>query len=569
MVEMTGSKALMEALRREKVKVIFGMPGGANLPIYDDLYDSGIKHVLVKHEQVGAHMADGYARVSRGPGVCMATSGPGATNLVTGIATAYMDSSPVIAITGQVPKAMIGRDAFQETDVVGVMASITKHTIQPRSAGEVPSAIKSAFYIANSGRPGPVLVDIPKDVQVESDEMIFPEKIEIRGYTPILPIDPVKVAQAAEILAKSERPVIWGGGGIRISDASEPFTAIAELLNAPVVTSLQGKGIFPENHPLCLGPMGMHGRAEANKLIGEADVILAAGVRFSDRTTGTADEFGKSAKIIHIDADPSEINKNKRVHLHLLGDAKEILGQIYKTLTNSFKRKGPGSWLERINEVREEMKQIEAYDTSRSDLIGPNIVRLMREILQPDSSLTTGVGRHQMWCEVHYQVLKPRTWITSTGLGTMGFGLPAAIGAKFAKPDVPVIDFDGDGSFMMTETALAVAVEEKVPIIAIILNDNSLGMVEQGQRIFYKRRYSGVRSTAVPDFVKLAEAYGADGRRVDSLEQFAKTLREGLRSDMPMVIDVPVDSEYDVFPFMAPGKSLKDTVHGPKEMGIF
>ncbi|MGD0637042.1 MAG: biosynthetic-type acetolactate synthase large subunit [Nitrososphaerales archaeon] len=568
---MSGARATVEALEKEKVEYIFGMPGGANLPFYDALWDSKIKHVLVRHEQLGAHMADAYGRVARKAGVCAATSGPGATNLVTGIATAFADSSPVVAITGQVAKSMTGKSGFQETDVVGVLTPITKYTLQPLSAAEIPSAVKKSFYIAQTGRPGPVLLDIPKDVQQEEAEITFPESIEIRGYRPSATIDYQDIERAADMLVKADRPLLFGGGGIRIADASLQFKAIAELLVAPVITTLQGKGTFPEDHPLSVGPIGMHGRAEANKLVGECDVLLAVGVRFSDRSTGTFSEFAADSKIIHIDADPTEFNKNKLVTLSILGDAGRALGMLFDALVRRMsKRTDDNAWLARLSQIREEMKGIPAYKDSYAELSGPRIVKLMRDILPPEAILTTGVGRHQMWCEIHYRVIRPRTWVTSTGLGTMGFGLPAAIGAKFAMPSVPVVDFDGDGSFVMTEQALATAVEEKVPVVAIVMNDRSLGMVEQWQRLIYNRRYIGIKFQNLPDFVKLAESYGVQGTRVGSLDEFGKALREGVRGDSPTLIEVPVSHEDDVFPFMPPGKSIKETVYGTsKEMSIF
>lgn len=562
---------MIEALKRERVEYVFGMPGGANLPIYDALLDSGIRHILVRHEQSAAHMADAFGRVSGKAGVCMATSGPGATNLVTGIATAFADSSPVVAITGQVPTGMTGRNAFQETDITGVMTPITKYTIQPLHAKEIPAAMKTAFYVATSGRPGPVLVDVPKDIQQDVGDMTFPDRVDLRGYKPFAGVDTALIERAADMLVKAERPLLMGGGGVRIASASEQFQAIAELVMSPVITTLQGKGIFPEGHPLALGPIGMHGRAESNKLVADCDLIMAVGVRFSDRTTGTFSEFGRQAKIIHIDADPSEFNKNKVVDVYIHGDAREVLIRVHEALLQRIRLKRRETpWLARIAEVRQEMRSIPAYTDPDSDLSGPKIIKRMREILSPETILTTGVGRHQMWCEIHYKVLRPRTWITSTGLGTMGFGLPAAIGAKVAKPDVPVVDLDGDGSFMMTENCLATAVDEKIPVVAVIINDRSLGLVEQWQRIMYNRRYVGVKLGKSPDFVKLAEAYGAYGTRVDSLEGFAKALKEGVSSDSPVVIDVPVSPEEDVYPFMPPGKSIKDTVLGPpKEMAIF
>ncbi len=571
--KMSGARAAVEALEREKVEYIFGMPGGANLPFYDALWDSKIKHVLVRHEQLAAHMADAYGRVSRKAGVCSATSGPGATNLITGIATAYADSSPVVAITGQVPKAMTGRNAFQETDIVGIATPVTKYTLQPLSPAEVPFAVKEAFYLATTGRPGPVLLDLPKDVQQDEAEMTFPESVTVRAYRPNVPVDVQDVERAAAMIVKSERPIFWGGGGVRIADAAQPFAALAELLMAPVITTLQGKGDFPEDHPLSLGPIGMHGRAEANRLVSECDLLVAVGVRFSDRSTGNFNEFAPSAKIIHIDADPTEFNKNRMVDLSILGDANQVLAMLFDAVAKKLaKSRDPNNnpWLKRVNDVREELKGIPAYKDSYAELSGPKIVKRLRDILPPDAILTTGVGRHQMWCEIHYKVLRPRTWITSTGLGTMGFGLPAAVGAKFAQPDVPVVDFDGDGSFVMTEQALATAVEERLPIVTVILNDRSLGMVEQWQRLMYNRHFIGIKFPNVPDFVKLAEAYGAHGKTVGSLDEFAKAMREGLRMEGPTVIEVPVSPEEDVFPFLPPGKGIKDTVYGSsKEMAVF
>jgi len=561
----------VEALEREKVEYIFGMPGGANLPFYDALWDSKIKHILVRHEQAAAHMADAYGRVSRKAGVCAATSGPGATNLVTGVATAFADSAPMVAITGQVARGMTGRNAFQETDVVGLLTPVTKYTIQPLSAQEIPSAVQKSFYLAQTGRPGPVLLDVPKDVQQDEVEITSPESIQIRGYRSGVAVDPLDIERAADMLVKAQRPMLFGGGGIRIADASLPFTAIAELLMAPVITTLQGKGTFPEDHPLSVGPIGMHGRAEANRIVQDCDVLLAVGVRFSDRSTGNFHEFAPGAKIIHIDADPTEFNKNKMVDLSILGDANVVLTQLFDEVTRRISKKDDNNaWFKHLEQVREEMKGIPAYKDSYAELSGPKIVRTMREILPPEAILTTGVGRHQMWCEIHYKVLRPRTWITSTGLGTMGFGLPAAIGAKVARPDVPVVDFDGDGSFVMTEQALATAVEESIPVISVVINDRSLGMVEQWQRLMYNRRFIGIRFQNIPDFVKLADSYGVQGRSVGTLTEFGKALRESLASDSPSLIEVPVSHEEDVFPFMPPGKGIKDTVYGTtKETAIF
>jgi acetolactate synthase-1/2/3 large subunit len=565
MVEMTGAEVVIEALKRENTQVVFGIPGGANLPIYDELYDSGIRSILCRHEQSAAHMADGYARASGRVGVCMATSGPGATNLVTGIATAYMDSSPIVAITGQVSRSMIGKDAFQEVDIIGITTAITKYTFQPMRAEDIPSDIRKAFYIASTGRPGPVLVDVPKDVQQEKADVNFPEKVVIRGYKPVVTPHPLQVERAVDLLLSAERPVLWGGGGVNLSDAHEPFRKIAELLMAPVVTTLIGKGAFPEDHPLSLGPIGMHGTAEANKIVLETDCLLAVGVRFSDRSTGKFDEFCPDAKIIHIDIDPSEIGKNKRVHLPIVGDAKVTLEQIYDRLkARIVKRMEDNLWMKRVKEVREEVKKNAKLDSS-NNLMSVQVIKKIRELMPPEGILTTEVGKHQMFAEIHFKVIKPRTWITSTGLGTMGFGFPASIGAKVARPEVPVVDLAGDGSFCMTENSLAVCVEEGIPVIVVILDNRSLGMVEQWQRIFYNRRYSSVKFSSTPDFVRLAEAYGAVGIRANTIQEFEKAFNHALLSEVATVIDVPVNPEEDVYPFVPPGSGLKGILYGPEE----
>jgi len=559
MVYMSGAKALVEALKKEKVDVIFGIPGGANLPIYDALYDSGIRHILARHEQSAAHMADGYARVLRRAGVCMATSGPGATNLVTGIATAYMDSIPMVAITGQVPTKMIGRDAFQETDIVGVAMPITKYAFQPRKAQEIPEVIKKAFYIANSGRPGPVLVDVPKDTQTESADMIFPDTVSIRGYNPQIYPDPLQIEKACELLLKAERPVILAGGGVIIAGAFHELQALAELILAPVATTFKGKGAFPENHPLSLGPVGMHGHIEANRLIIEADVLLAVGSRFSDRSVGKFEEFGNGMKIIHIDIDPSEIGKNKQADIPIIGDVKVSLTKLVESLSKKIIKREENLWIKRVKQVKEEVKQYWEKEEPK-DITARKLLKKLREVLPPESLVTTEVGQCQMWASLHFDVIKPGTFFSSTGLGTMGFGFPAAIGAKVAKPDVPVVDIAGDGSFCMTENSLATAVLENIPVIVVIMNNRLLGMVAQWQRLFYNRRLIGVDLKNCPDFVKLAEAYGAQGVRVGSLKEFEEAMKLALKSDVVTVIDVPIDPEEEVYPFVVPGTALKDMI---------
>jgi acetolactate synthase-1/2/3 large subunit len=554
LVVMSGARALMEALKREGVKVVFGIPGGANLPIYDELLNHDIRHILARHEQCAAHMADGYARASGRAGVCFATSGPGATNLVTGIANAYMDSSPVIAVTGQVSRPFIGRDAFQETDAIGITAPITKHNIQPSKASEIPLAVRTAFYVATTGRPGPVLIDIPKDVQTEVEDMEFPEKVRIRGYTPCPPIDPQSVHRAVTIIANSRRPVILAGGGVKYSNASQGLLELSETLMAPVATSFMGKGAFPEDHPLSIGIVGMHGNPVANKLVQEADLLIGVGFRFSDRTTGKADEFCSDAKLIHIDIDEAEIGKNKRVDAAIVGDAGEALSMMLKQI-REMGFQASEDWGRRLEEVKGQLQSQE----EEGGLKPPAVIKEVRKLLPRNAIVTTEVGQNQMWASLHFKAYMPRTFISSGGLGTMGFGFPAAIGAKVAVPDVPVVDIAGDGSFAMTENSLATSVAENIPVIVVILNNRMLGMVAQWQRLFYGRRYSAVKLDK-PDFVKLAEAYGAQGLRPQSLEEFREAFKKALKGDVTTVIDVPIDPEEDVMPMIPPGGGLKDMI---------
>jgi acetolactate synthase I/II/III large subunit len=561
MVEMIGARALIASLEKEGVDIVFGLPGGANLPIYDELVDANFRHVLVRHEQAAGHMADGYARIKRKSGVCLATSGPGATNLITGIATAHADSIPMVAITGQVPLAMIGKDAFQETDIIGISNPCTKYAFQPRKAAEIPEVIKKAFYIAESGRPGPVLVDIPKDVQQEKTEIKFPDLIKVRGYKPAFDPDLSQIEKAIDLIMKAEKPILMAGGGVILSGAFHELQAMAEILMCPVVTTFKGKGSFPENHPLAMGPIGMHGHAEANKIIIEADCIIAIGARFSDRSVGRFDEFGKGMSIIHLDVDPAEIGKNKSVDVAVIGDVKSSLRTIVKMLTTKGIRRDPdNSWLKRRKEL------IEYYTSTIKDysreITAKKTLKKLRELLPSESIVTTEVGQCQMWASLHFDVISPGTFFSSTGLGTMGFGFPASIGAKAAKPDVPVVDIAGDGSFNMTENSLAVSVLEKLPVIVFLLNNYMLGMVAQWQRTFYNRRYMGVQQNRCPDYVKLAESYGAQGIRAQSMNELDKAIKTALNSDVATVIDIPIDPEEDVYPFVAPGSGLKDMIVG-------
>lgn len=564
-IKMMGANALLDSLERQGVKEIFGILGGAILPVYDELCrHPKIRHILARHEQGAAHAADGYARASGRPGVCFATSGPGATNLVTGIANAYMDSSPVIAITGQVPSNgvntsyMIGRDAFQEADIIGITTPITKYNHQLRSAAEIPQAVAAAFYIATTGRPGPVLLDIPKNVQVESAEMEFDVKIDLRGYKPPINPHPLQIRKAVELLVESERPVILAGGGVITANASDELLTVAELLLAPVATTFMGKGSFPEIHPLSLGNIGMHGNPLANKMLLEADVLLAVGTRFADRSTGNLDTFCPEAKKIHVDIDAAEIGKNVEVDVPIVADAKKALTAIYERLIQQVTKKTDSPWLQRVKEARQIFNPPEKDEVA--ELKPKPLLQTLRKLLPESAIVTTEVGQNQMWSALYFKALKPRTFISSGGLGTMGFGFPAAIGAKTACPDRHVVDIAGDGSFIMTEQELACSVVEGIPVTVIVLNNGVLGMVAQWQRMFYKRRYMAVKLGRSPDFVKLAEAYGAQGFHVQSIPEFEKAVEQALKSTVTTVIDVPISSEEDVKPMVPPGCGLSQQV---------
>lgn len=561
MTKISGAQALLESLERQKVDTIFGILGGAILPVYDELCSHPkIRHILARHEQCAAHEAEGYAKASGRVGVCMATSGPGATNLVTGLADAYMDSIPVVALTGQVPTSgvntsyMIGRDAFQEADIIGIATAITKYSYQPRNIAEIPEMVNNAFYLASTGRPGPVLIDLPKNIQAGTADVEFTNKISIRGYKLITEPKPGKINQAADLLAKAERPIILAGGGAISAGASDELVEMSDLLMAPVATTFMGKGAFPETHPLSLGSIGMHGNPAANRLMGEADVLLAVGTRFSDRATANLDTFAPDAKKIHIEIDNAEINKNIEVDVPIVADAKKTLKALL-TATKTKLQKGEGTaWTKRVKEVKEQLSPL-LKDRPR-DVVPKHLLMALRELLPENGIVTTEVGQNQMWSALYFKALKPRTFISSGGLGTMGFGFPAAIGAKVACPNQPVVDIAGDGSFIMSEQELACSVSENIPVTVIVLNNSVLGMVAQWQRTLYNRRYMAVNLGKTPDFVKLAEAYGAQGIRANSIEEFQKAVKQALTSKVTTVIDVPIGSETDVVPFVPPGCGL-------------
>jgi acetolactate synthase-1/2/3 large subunit len=548
MRKVSGAKALVKALEAQGVEVIFGFPGGANLPIYDELSRSPIRHVLVRHEQGAAHMADGYARSTGKTGVCLATSGPGATNLVTGLANAFMDSSPLVAITGQVPRNMIGNDAFQEVDITGITIPITKHNYLVQEPYELPHVVEEAFFLAGSGRRGPVLIDVPRDVQQEefaTHQAKFPQ---LEGYKPTVEGHPGQIKRAAALVKAAERPLIVAGGGVYQADAGPALRELAEKTDMPVIHTLMGKASFPNSHRLCLGLMGYHGRVAANTALSEADVILAVGTRFGDRSTGPLDTFAKQARIVHIDIDPAEISKNVPVFLPIVGDAKGILLQLVELLP-PVKRAG---WLARLAEVA-------AAHPLKGKLQGvtiPNILRLLQE-LASDPLIVTDVGRHQIFTAHYFPVDSARSFISSGGLGAMGFGLPAAMGAKVGNPGRTVVAICGDGSFLMTCHELAAAVAENIPVVALVMNDYCLGMVKQLQDAFYGKRHEACRFGRNVDFARLAESMGAFGARVAAEAEIAPAIREALACGRPAVIDFVLEEPANVYPMVTGGSLLE------------
>ncbi len=552
---MIGAQILIESLKREGVKVIFGYPGGQVLPIFDKIYDADIRFILTRHEQGAAHAADGYARATGKPGVCLATSGPGATNLTTGIANAYMDSIPMIAITGQVKSFLIGNDAFQEADVTGITRPITKHNYLVKDVKDLARTVREAFYIAQTGRPGPVLIDIPSDVQMQDTEFIWPETVEMRSYKPTYYGHPGQIKKAAKLIQNSKRPVIYTGGGIITSNAAVELRKFAEKIQAPVTWTLMGIGCFPATHKLSLGMLGMHGTAYANHAISDSDLIIAVGARFDDRVTGRTDSFAPGAKIIHIDIDPSSISKNIRVDIPIVGDAKNILGELFEQI-----KKAPATaeWLKTV----EALKKKYPLQYKDGDKIKPQyVIEQIYNMTKGDAIITTEVGQNQMWAAQWYQYIHPRTFISSGGLGTMGFGFPAAIGAKVAYPDKTVIDIAGDGSIQMNIQELATCVCNKINVKVAILNNGYLGMVRQWQELFYKRRYSHVCITS-PDFVKLAESYGALGILVTKKQDVRPAIEKALKTDNTVFIDFRVEPEENVYPMVPAGEAINRMLDG-------
>ncbi len=553
----TGAKILIEGLQREGVETIFGYPGGVVLPIYDELYNSSLRHILVRHEQAAAHAADGFARASGRVGVCLATSGPGACNLVTGIATAYMDSIPIVALTGQVPTNLLGNDAFQESDITGITMPITKHNYLVKRTEDLGHVVREAFFIARTGRPGPVLIDLPKDVSTKEVEFEYPESetVTLRGYQPTYRGHSRQIDRALEMLIEAERPLLYVGGGVISSDASPELLRFAEALMIPVTTTLMGLGAIPCDHPLNLGMLGMHGTRYANYAVTESDLLIAIGVRFDDRVTGKLDTFAAQARIIHIDIDPAEIGKNKRVDVPIVGDAKSVLAEM---LSRIQKKKDYERWLARIRAWKEKFPMRYPKDGA---LRPQFVIEELSSLLKGEGIIVSEVGQNQMWTAQHYCFRKPRTWITSGGLGTMGYGFPAAMGVHFARPDQVVFDIAGDGSFQMNIQELGTVAHNRIPVKVAILNNRFLGMVRQWQELFYDRRYSFTELPPV-DFVKIANAYGIDGMRVEDPSDVRTALTAAIETEGPFVLDFRIEREENVFPMVPAGAAINEMIGG-------
>lgn len=553
---MNGALMLIEALKREKVEVIFGYPGGAVLPIYDKIYNSGLFHVLPRHEQGAIHAAEGYARVSGKPGVVIATSGPGATNLVTGIADAMIDSLPLVVFTGQVATSVIGSDAFQEADVLGITMPITKHSYQVRNPEELPGVIKEAFHIATTGRPGPVLIDIPKDVAGIEGTFEYDQPIDLPGYQPKVEPNYLQIRKLVEAVSRAKKPVILAGAGVLHGKASEELRQYVEQQQIPVAHTLLGLGGFPAKHPLFLGMAGMHGTYAANMALHQCDLLISIGARFDDRVTGNLNHFAKHAKVAHIDIDPAEIGKNIHTHIPVVGDSKLVLEELIK---QDGKQGESDEWKNQLDQWKEEYPLW--YVENEAEGFKPQkLIEYIHQFTKGEAIVATDVGQHQMWAAQFYPFENADKWVTSGGLGTMGFGLPAAIGAQLADQEATVVAILGDGGFQMTLQELAVIRELNLPVKVIVLNNHCLGMVRQWQEIFYEERYSHSKFSEQPDFVKLSEAYGIKGIRISSDEEAKEKLEEALTSREPVFIDVNVARDEKVFPMVAPGKGLHEMV---------
>ena len=559
-MKLTGAQILLKCLEKEGVDVMFGFPGGAVIDIYDEIPRSSVEHILVRHEQGAIHAADGYARATGRVGVCLVTSGPGATNTVTGIATAYADSIPVVIFTGQVPRALIGNDAFQEVDIVGITRPCTKHNYLVQDVKDLARTVRQAFYLARSGRPGPVLVDLPKDVQNQLAEFEYPEKVEMRSYKPTNKPHVGQIRKVAKLLKDAKKPLIYSGGGVITSGSHEELTWLGQKLSIPVTSTLMGLGAFPGDDDLFLGMLGMHGTYAANMAVNNCDLLLAVGARFDDRVTGKLTTFAPNATIVHIDVDPTSIQKNVSVHVPLVADCKSALAALKKetkgTLSDFDWKKDHKDWVKQVQTWAKEHPLTYKADTKG---IKPQyVVEKIYEITKGDAIIATEVGQNQMWAAQFYKYTRPNTLLTSGGLGTMGYGFPAAMGAQRAFPDKLVIDIAGDGSIQMCIQEMMTVVCNKLPVKIVILNNGYLGMVRQWQELFYEKNYCATCMDAQPDFVKLAEAYGAAGFRVTEKKDVEKTLREAFKVDKPVIVDIRVEREENVYPMVPAGASLTE-----------
>ncbi len=555
---INGASMIISALQKEGVDTVFGYPGGAVLPLYDRLYDSSLRHILVRHEQAAVHAADGYARVTGKPGVVFATSGPGATNLVTGIANAFMDSVPMVLITGQVPSGFIGTDAFQEADITGITLPVTKHNYLVKDAKQLPSILSEAFYLASTGRRGPVLIDVPKDVFDQEAPFEYSVECEIPGYNPTYDGHAGQISRAVKAIRDAKKPVIFGGGGLIRSGAASALEELAEKARIPVILSLMGLGAYPGDRELFLGMPGMHGSITANYALSEADLIIATGVRFDDRVTGKLDSFARNAKIVHIDIDPAEIGKNVKIDVPIVGDVKTVLEAILKKLQ-------PGDtaeWLQQIENWQKQNPMPGALQSSGNTVKPQYVIRELSRLCGENTVVATDVGQHQMWAAQHFIIREPQAFLTSGGLGTMGYGFPAAIGAKFAAPDKRVVCITGDGSFQMNIQELATAVNNELDITIAIINNSYLGMVRQWQDIFYDKRYAYTLLEGSPDFVKVAEAYGAKGMRAGDDQEATEAIEQAIQEKGPVVIDFVVEQEENVYPMVAPNRPINDIIIG-------
>jgi acetolactate synthase-1/2/3 large subunit len=558
-MKMTGAQIVCESLIKEGVDIMFGFPGGAVIPLYDAFPQyPKLRHILVRHEQCAAHAADGYARATGKVGVCIATSGPGATNLVTGIANAHLDSSPLVAITGQVARPFIGKDAFQEVDITGITLPVTKHNYLVLNASSLAEVIKEAFYIARTGRPGPVLVDIPRDVFIEEAEFHYPSKVNLPSYKPVLQGHPAQIKKAAKLIGEAHRPVILAGRGVILSKAYDELKYLAEIAQIPILTTLLGIGCFPESHVLSFGMVGMHGMAYANMAINNADLVIAIGMRFDDRATAKVSGFAPGAQIVHIDIDPAEIGKNVRVDVPIVGDVKVVLQELNKMIT-------PIEHVDWINQLDDWRKEHPSTIIRESESLLPQyVIRKIYDITKGEATIVTGVGQNQMWAAQHYWYNRPNSLISSGGLGTMGFGLPASIGVKVGCPDDIVWCIDGDGSFQMTMHELATIVQEKVAVKIAIIDNGYLGMVRQWQDLFYGKRYVATRLSG-PDFVKLAEAFGVPAVRAKYKEEAVQAIEQAMAEPGPFLIDFVVEPEENVYPIVPPGAALAEVLEEPRK----